>query len=297
VDEVEVKIVEPITNAFTVDVEDYFQVEAFQGIIRPEQWDNGDYPTRVVTNTRNILRLLERHNVHGTFFVLGWVAQRYPTLIADIAALGHEVGCHGFAHQRATTQTFEVFLNDVLSAKHCLEDIVGVSVDGYRAPSFSINENNQWAFDALAKAGFLYSSSTYPVKHDLYGVPNWPRFPHLRPEGILEIPVPTLRIAERNIPIGGGGYFRLAPYALSHKLIERYLVDEQKPYSFYFHPWEIDPDQPRIANATLKSKVRHYVNLGRMENKVSRLLSDFQWSTMKDVYSIQGKESAASIRA
>jgi polysaccharide deacetylase family protein (PEP-CTERM system associated) len=297
VKEVSVKTVETITNAFTVDVEDYFQVEAFQGIVRPEQWENGDYPSRVEFNTLRILKLLDQHQVKGTFFILGWVAKRYPQLVTEIASQGHEVACHGFAHQRASSQTYDVFLNDVISAKHCLEDIVSQSVDGYRAPSFSINKSNQWAFDALTEAGFQYSSSTYPVKHDLYGVPDWPRFPHSRPEGILEIPVPTLRLGERNIPIGGGGYFRLAPYSLSNKLIERYLAEERQPYSFYFHPWEIDPEQPRISNAKFKSKMRHYVNLGRMEHKVSRLLSDFQWSTMKDVYSIQGTKSATSIRA
>ncbi len=291
------KVVNSITNAFTVDVEDYYQVEAFQGLVRPEQWDNGDYPSRVVNSTQRILSMLDTHDVKGTFFVLGWVADRHPELVKEIANLGHEVACHGYAHQRATTQDFDAFFQDITRAKQLLEDLTGESVDGYRAPSFSINESNQWAFEALTQAGFLYSSSTYPVKHDLYGVPDWPRFPYTRPEGIIEIPVPTLQMKNRNLPIGGGGYFRLAPYALSKTLITRYLQQEQKPYSFYFHPWEIDPQQPRIANAKLKSRVRHYVNLERMESKVNQLLTHFQWSTMKQVYQIQGNERATSIRA
>jgi polysaccharide deacetylase family protein (PEP-CTERM system associated) len=191
---------------------------------------------------------------------------------------------HGYAHQRASMMTAEQFLNDVSKSKKILEDISGKPVLGYRAPSFSINENNTWVYPILNELGFKYSSSTYPIEHDLYGVPNWPRFKHQRQENIIEIPIPTLQNNSGNIGIGGGGYFRLYPYWLSKRRIGRFLQEEQQPYSFYFHPWEIDPNQPRVAGASFKSKFRHYLNLSRMENKIIKLLEDFQWDTMQNVY-------------
>lgn len=272
-------------NAMTVDVEDYFHVSAFAGQVDIKDW--GDrFPLRVEASTRKTLDLFAKHNVKATFFILGWVAERCPDLIKDIAAQGHEIACHGYAHQRATQQDRETFTQDVARCKNFLEQLTGQKVVGYRAPSFSFDTTNEWAFDVLRELGFTYSSSTYPVKHDLYGVPDWPRFKHERPEGITEVPIPTTYLGKRSIPIGGGGYFRLYPYALSNKLIHRFIDTEQQPYSFYFHPWELDPDQPRMEGAPLKSRFRHYLNLHRMESRLSRLLTDFRWSTMKDAYQI-----------
>ena len=276
-----------VLNAMTVDVEDFFHVSAFESIITPEQWK--DYQPRVDTNTRKLLDLFAKHDVKSTFFVLGWVAERYPELIKDIHAQGHEIASHGYAHRRATEQTREQFTADVTRSKNHLEDLLGESLTGYRAPSFSIGYNNEWAFEVLAELGFQYSSSTYPVKHDLYGTPDWPRFAYKRKEGIVEIPIPTLKVMGKQTPIGGGGYFRLYPYTLTKTLISQYLKREKQPYSFYFHPWEIDADQPRMTNAPLKSRFRHYVNLNKTEGKLERLLSDFSWGTMKDVYNISPK--------
>ena len=273
-----------LLNAMTVDVEDFFHVSAFESVISPSQWK--DYQPRVDTNTRRLLDLFAKNQVKSTFFVLGWVAERYPELIKEIHRQGHEVASHGYAHRRATQQSRDELLQDVKRSKDHLEDLLGEQIIGYRAPSFSIGYSNEWAFEVLAELGFKYSSSTYPVKHDLYGTPDWPRFAYNRPEGILEIPIPTLRLMGKQIPIGGGGYFRLYPYKITEKLIAKYLRQEKQPYSFYFHPWEIDADQPRMKNAPLKSRFRHYVNLHRTEGKLIRLLDDFNWSTMRDVYGV-----------
>lgn len=272
-----------ILNAMTVDVEDYFHVSAFSKQVVPSDWGNR-FPLRVEQSTDKTLALFERHQVKGTFFILGWVAEQCPNLIQRIAAQGHEIACHGYAHQRANTQTRDEFKADVVRCKQFLEDLTGRKVLGYRAPSFSIDTRNEWAFEVLNELGFIYSSSTYPVKHDLYGVPDWPRFKYQRPEGITELPIPTTYFGQRSIPIGGGGYFRLYPYSLSHYLIQRFLKQEQQPYSFYFHPWELDPQQPKMKDAPLKSKFRHYLNLARMECRLERLLQDFEWGTMKDAY-------------
>ena len=275
------------TNAMTVDVEDYFHVSAFENTINKSNWHN--MPLRVEHNTYRLLELFEQHNVKSTFFTLGWVAERCPNLIKAIVDQGHELASHSYAHQRASTQTQKEFREDLSKSKKILEDASGKAIIGYRAPSFSINDNNTWVYDILIDLGFEYSSSTYPVEHDLYGVPNWPRFKYTRPEkvdgkSIIEIPVPTSRKGDKNTGIGGGGYFRLYPYWLSKKRIDSYLKAEQKPYSFYFHPWEIDPQQPKVQGASIKSKLRHYLNLSRMEGKVVRLLEDYQWNTMKSVY-------------
>ncbi|GAC23281.1 xylanase/chitin deacetylase [Paraglaciecola mesophila KMM 241] len=271
-------------NAMTVDVEDFFHVSAFESVITPDQWK--DYQPRVDKNTRTLLEMFAKHNVKSTFFVLGWVAERYPELIKEIHAQGHEIASHGYAHRRATEQTREQFTADVTRSKNHLEDLLGEALTGYRAPSFSIGYNNEWAFEVLAELGFKYSSSTYPVKHDLYGTPDWPRFAYTRKEGIIEIPIPTHKVMGRQTPIGGGGYFRLYPYTLTKSLITGYLKKEKQPYSFYFHPWEIDADQPRMTNAPLKSRFRHYVNLNKTQGKLERLLNDFSWDTMKSVYDI-----------
>ena len=273
-----------VFNAMTVDVEDFFHVSAFESVISPSQWK--DYQPRVDTNTRRLLDLFAKKEVKSTFFVLGWVAERYPDLIKEIHSQGHEVASHGYAHKRVILLSRDEFLQDVKRSKNHLEDLLGEQIIGYRAPSFSIGYSNEWAFEVLAELGFKYSSSTYPVKHDLYGTPDWPRFAYNRPENIIEIPIPTLRLMGKQIPIGGGGYFRLYPYKLTQKLVFKYLRQEKQPYSFYFHPWEIDADQPRLKNAPLKSRFRHYVNLHRTEAKLIRLLDDFNWSTMRDVYGV-----------
>jgi polysaccharide deacetylase family protein (PEP-CTERM system associated) len=273
-----------VLNAMTVDVEDFFHVSAFESVISPSQWK--DYQPRVDTNTRRLVDLFAKKEVKSTFFVLGWVAERYPDLIKEIHSQGHEVASHGYAHKRVILLSRDEFLQDIKRSKNHLEDLLGEQIIGYRAPSFSIGYSNEWAFEVLAELGFKYSSSTYPVKHDLYGTPDWPRFAYNRPENIIEIPIPTLRLMGKQIPIGGGGYFRLYPYKVTQKLVSKYLRQEKQPYSFYFHPWEIDADQPRLKNAPLKSRFRHYVNLHRTEAKLIRLLDDFNWSTMRDVFGV-----------
>ena len=273
-----------VLNAMTVDIEDFFHVSAFESVISPNNWD--EYKPRVNENTRRLLDLFNTHNVKSTFFVLGWVAERYPELIKEIHRQGHEIASHGYAHRRATEQTPEEFEQDVVRSKNHLEDLLGEKIIGYRAPSFSIGYNNEWAFQVLAELGFKYSSSTYPVKHDLYGTPDWPRFAYKRKENIIEIPIPTHRILGRQTPIGGGGYFRLYPYPLTKFLVKSYLKKEQQPYSFYFHPWEIDEHQPRVAGASAKSRFRHYININKTYGKLDRLLSDFSWGTMREVYGV-----------
>lgn len=272
----------PEKQALTVDVEDYFHVSAFEKTIDKADWNNLEL--RVEANTYRLLEIFEQKQAKCTFFTLGWVAERCPNLIKAIVEQGHELASHGFSHQRATIMTPEEFRADVDKSKKILEDASGQAVIGYRAPSFSFNDSNTWVYEILAELEFEYSSSTYPIEHDLYGVPNWPRFKYKRPEGIIEIPVPTVRKNEINTGIGGGGYFRLYPYWLSKRRIDNYLNTEKQPYSFYFHPWEIDPQQPRVAGAPVKSKLRHYLNLSRMEGKIVRLLDDYQWDTMKRVY-------------
>ncbi|NQY62255.1 MAG: DUF3473 domain-containing protein [Alteromonadaceae bacterium] len=266
----------------TVDVEDYFHVSAFEGVIQSKDWN--DLPLRVEKNTYKLLELFDTYKVKSTFFTLGWVAERCPQLIKAIVEQGHELASHGYSHQRLGAMTREECFADIALSKKILEDTSGQEVIGYRAPSFSVNDSNTWIFDVLKELGFEYSSSTYPINHDLYGVPDWPRFAYQRKEGILEIPVPTTRKNDENTGIGGGGYFRLYPYWLSKKRIDKFHQQEQQPYNFYFHPWEIDPKQPKVKGATLKSKIRHYINLSAMEGKLERLLQDYHWSTMKDVY-------------
>lgn len=266
----------------TVDVEDYFHVSAFESVINQEDWKT--LPLRVERNTYRLLEIFEAHNTKATFFTLGWVAEKCPTLIRAIVEQGHELASHGSSHKRLTLLSKEEVYQDIKDSKHTLEDISGSKIAGYRAPSFSVNDSNTWVYEMLVDLGFKYSSSTYPVEHDLYGVPKWPRFTHMRKEGIAEIPVPTIRKSEKNIGIGGGGYFRLYPYWFSKRRIEHFLSAEQVPYSFYFHPWEIDPEQPKMSNVSFKSKFRHYINLASMEGKIVQLLKDYNWSTMKDVY-------------
>lgn len=271
-----------ICNAMTVDVEDYFQVSAFEKIINPSDWDA--IAPRVEANTNHLLELFEANDVKATFFTLGWVAERFPDLIQSIAKQGHEIASHGYCHRRATQQSPAEFKQDVQRTRSLLQDLTGASVDGYRAPSFSINHSNAWAYDVLAEAGYLYSSSIYPVKHDHYGVPDAPRFKYKTQQGVWELPLTTLELAGRNIPISGGGFFRLYPYWLTRWAINRLHTVDDNSYMFYMHPWEIDPGQPRIEGIDLKTRFRHYLNISRVDRRMKRLLADFNWGSIQKVY-------------
>lgn len=271
------------TNALTIDVEDYFQVSAFAPYIDRADWDSRE--CRVERNIARILSLLDRYGVQATFFTLGWIAERYPGVVRDILAGGHELASHGYGHQRASDLTPEQFHADIDRAKRLLEDLSGVEVKGYRAPSFSIDARNRdWAFDALARAGYRYSSSVYPVRHDHYGMPDAPRFRHAAHSDVLEVPPTTVRAFNRNWPASGGGYFRLMPYALSRRLIERVNRHDGQSAVFYFHPWEIDTGQPLIPGINARTKFRHYVNIHRMEVRLARLLQDFRWGRMDRIF-------------
>lgn len=283
----------PVVNAMTVDVEDYFQVQAFAHCVRRDAWDG--FPRRVAANTDRILDLFAAAGVKATFFTLGWVAERHPALIRRIVAEGHELASHGWDHTRADTQEPEVFRADISRTRALLEDTGGVRVAGYRAATFSIGSRNLWAFPLLRQAGYRYSSSINPIRHDLYGMPNAPRVPfHPAPDGVVEIPMTTVRLAGRNLPCSGGGYFRLLPTALYRAGLRRVNRQEHRPGIFYFHPWEVDPGQPRIHGAGWKSRLRHYTNLHRMEDGLRRLLRDFAWDRMDRVYADVIAQNAAS---
>lgn len=269
-------------NALTIDVEDYFQVSAFAPHIKRSDWNSSE--CRVTGNVERILELLDNRQIKATFFTLGWVAERYPGIVRRIVKDGHELASHGYSHERASDQEEEVFFSDIWRAKCILEDLSGVEVKGYRAPSFSIGVNNLWAFDCLARAGYSYSSSIYPIRHDHYGMPDAPRFTHDVNSKLVEIPVTTVRVFNRNFPSSGGGYFRLLPYALSRWMLSRVNKIDKKPAIFYFHPWEIDLNQPRIGGISSKTRFRHYVNIAKMEAKLERLLKDFKWGRMDEVF-------------
>ena len=271
-----------ITNALTIDVEDYFQVSAFAPYIRRQDWDSRE--CRVERNVDRILELLDAAGIKATFFTLGWIAERYPELVRRIANGGHEVASHGHGHERASELSREAFSQDVQRAKGILEDLTGQAVLGYRAPSFSIGLSNLWAFDQLARAGYRYSSSIYPIKHDHYGMPDSPRFAYRVGAGLLEVPVTTLRLMKRNLPSSGGGYFRLLPYALSRWMIGTVNRQDREAAIFYFHPWEIDTGQPRVAGIDAKTRFRHYVNIPRMEGRLQQLLRDFRWGRMDHIF-------------
>ena len=269
-------------HAMTVDVEDWFQVQAFAGTIDRGEWDS--LPRRVEANTEQFLGMFAEAGVRATFFTLGWVADRHPALIRRIVAEGHELASHGYAHRLVHEQTPEDFAVDVGRARRVLEDAGGVAVRGYRAPTFSINARNPWAFGVLAGEGYSYSSSVYPIRHDLYGMPGAPRAPHRVADGaLLEIPMTTLRLAGRVLPCAGGGYFRLLPYALFRAGLRR-VEREGVRGLFYTHPWEIDPGQPRVAAAPRLARFRHTVNLGRTAGRITRLLRDFRWDRMDRVF-------------
>ncbi len=272
--------------ALTVDVEDYFQVSAFEKTINPNDWDNMQH--RVSDNTHRILDIFNEHSLKSTFFILGWVAKRYPDLVRRIAQEGHEVCCHGFNHQRITAMTPEQFKEDITSSRKLLQDISGQEVNGYRAPSYTITKQTLWALDALIDAGFKYDSSIFPIYHDVYGIPGAQRFPHVleRENGTLkEFPPSTFSFSMLGkqviLPFSGGGYLRLLPAALMSKAYS-HLEKEGKPSTLYFHPWEIDPNQPRMQGP-LKSRFRHYVNLSRTESKLTYLFERHSFSTMTSV--------------
>jgi polysaccharide deacetylase family protein (PEP-CTERM system associated) len=272
----------PIVNALTIDVEDYFQVSAFATSISRAEWNTRE--CRVEHNVNRILELLHQHNTKATFFTLGWIAERYPQLVRQIVAQGHELASHGYGHERASDQSEADFYADVQLVKKILEDLSGREVRGYRAPSFSIGASNLWAFDCLVRAGYRYSSSIYPIQHDHYGMPNSPRFAYQVRPGLLEIPLTTLRLFKRNLPCSGGGYFRLLPYALSCWMLDRVNTHDHQSGVFYCHPWEIDTTQPRVSGISPKTRFRHYVNIHRMEGRLKRLLTDFNWGRMDQLF-------------
>ncbi len=269
-----------ITHAITIDVEDYYHVAAFKDVINPSEW--ADWPSRVEANTHAILQLLDDHTVKGTFFILGWVADRYPTLVKAIANQGHEIASHGYSHQLIYGQSPEVFRQETSQSKQILEDLCQHPVEGYRAASYSITRKSLWAVDILNELGFKWDSSIFPVRHDNYGIPGTPRTAYQltcsNGESLLEIPLTTAAIGKATIPAAGGGYFRLYPYALSRYLFKQ--ATRENPGVFYLHPWEIDPEQPRIKEAGLFSKFRHYNNLSVCRNRLDKLIKDFDFDTM-----------------
>jgi polysaccharide deacetylase family protein (PEP-CTERM system associated) len=278
-----------IANAFTIDVEDYYHVSALAPAIPRDTW--GDRESRVSASTDRLLALLDEHRVKGTFFVLGWVADRVPQLIKRIASLGHEVACHGYSHELIYRQSPDVFTAETHRAKALLEDLTGLPVVGYRAASFSITPRSRWALDTLIELGFLYDSSIFPVRHDRYGMPGAARFPGLvqAPSGrqIVEFPMSTAEAGPVRIPVSGGGYFRLLPYWFTRRGLRSINERDGMPFTFYLHPWEVDPEQPRVQVKWL-SRFRHYTNLSKCEPRLRRLLGEFRFTTMRKVLRSQG---------
>jgi polysaccharide deacetylase family protein (PEP-CTERM system associated) len=273
-----------MTHAMTVDVEDYFHVAAFAKVISPADWDQ--WPSRVEANTHKLLQLFAQRNIKITFFILGWVAERYPELVRAISDQGHEIASHGYSHQLIYTQSPDVFRAETLKSKRILEDIAQRQVTGYRAASYSITRKSLWALDILAELGFTWDSSIFPTRHDNYGIPGSPEEPYriITSSGdqLLEFPLTTAKVLGQAIPAAGGGYFRQYPYALSRWLFERASLNQTKPQIFYLHPWEIDPQQPRVPNASWFSNFRHYTNLKRCLPRLERMLNDFEFSTISE---------------
>ena len=263
-------------NYLTIDVEDYFQVAAFEKVIQPATWEN--YPSRVEQNTTRILDLLDTYGVKGTFFIVGWTAERFPGLVKEIVTRGHEIGCHSYQHQKIYNQTPEEFRRDTQKAKDILEQASGQPVVGYRAPTYSITKKSLWAFDILQELGFKWDSSIFPIRHDNYGIPDAPRFAYKMPNhNLIEYPISTALLWGRKIPVAGGGYFRILPYWFTKMALKKINQQEQQPFVFYLHPWEADPDQPRVSHAGWKSRFRHYHNLGKTEERLHRLLKEFRF--------------------
>ena len=271
---------EPIVNAMSIDVEDYFHVSVFDGIVPRATWEQME--SRVVQNTERLLDIFDEFEVHSTFFVLGWVAERHPDLVLRIAQRGHEVASHGYAHRLVYDQTRAAFREDVRRAKQILEDACGRQVQGYRAPSYSITPKSLWAIDVLIEEGYRYDSSIFPIRHDRYGIPVSDRRPYAidRPSGsLIEVPGSTTQLGPMNLPVAGGGYFRILPYWWTRFGIDRVNRLERRPAVFYLHPWEIDPDQPRLHAGRL-GRFRHYRNLSDTERRLRHLLADFKFDTL-----------------
>ena len=276
-----------VINGLSVDVEDWFQVGAFENVIARDDWPS--IATRVEANVDTILALFDEAGVKATFFTLGWVAERHPTMMRRIAEAGHEIASHGYDHARVFTFDRAQFAEDIRKARAILEDTSGSKVIGYRAPSFSIDARNPWALEELAAQGYTYSSSVAPVAHDHYGWPDAPRFAFSPVAGadFTEMPVTTAMLGSRRVAAGGGGFFRVLPYSFSRWAIRQVNREEQRPAIFYFHPWEIDPDQPRVPGAPMRSKLRHYTGLDKMADKLRALLCDFRWGRMDEVVAIE----------
>jgi len=319
-------------NILTIDLEDYFQVHAFSDVIKFDDWDK--FECRIERNTDRLLKILDdvaqnltfktqnsklndsvpspQHSLKATFFVLGWIAERYPGLVRRIQKEGHEIACHGYAHKLIYTQSKEEFRQDIRKSKAILEDITGSEVIGYRAPSYSITNKSQWAFEVLVEEGFKYDSSIFPIRHDFYGMPDARRFPFVislngnqnvevlilnyefnktlnsklnipNSQFIIEFPISTVKVFGQNVPISGGGYFRLLPYSIIRRALGSINGKEQKPFIFYIHPWELDFEQPRIKEVRLRSRFRHYVNLNKTESRFRKLLEDFQFSAIRQL--------------
>jgi len=276
-----------VVNAMSVDVEDYFQVSAFERVAARADWHG--FESRVVRNTHVLLDLFHRHGVRSTFFVLGWVAARFPSLVREIAELGHEVASHGFNHELVYSLTPEQFRQDVRRARLTIEDAGSVAVRGYRAPSFTIVKRSLWALDVLIEEGHAYDASIFPIHHDRYGMPDAPRFPHAmnRPAGtIVEVPGSTVRVAGANLPVAGGGYFRLLPYAWTRWGIGQVNGRDRQPVTFYLHPWEIDPDQPRLQ-VSRTTALRHYTGLGATRARLARLMTDFRFDSVESMLALR----------
>ncbi len=267
-----------IKNYLTIDVEDYFQVSAFEDFINRHDWDAMEQ--RVVGNTENVLTLLAQHETKATFFIVGWIAEKYPQLVKDIHAQGHAIGCHSYWHRKVYDLSPEEFRSDTQKVKTILEDIIGEPVLGYRAPSYSITKKSLWALDILKEIGFTYDSSIFPVYHDTYGIPNSPRFPYRHANGLLEFPLSTALLLGRKIPVSGGGYFRLFPYGFTRYALRTINHNEGKPFNFYLHPWELDPGQPRLKQARPLSRFRHYNQLRRTQTRFVQLLKDFSFAPL-----------------
>jgi polysaccharide deacetylase family protein (PEP-CTERM system associated) len=289
----------PLVNAFSVDVEDYFQVLALSPAIPVESWPTREY--RVEANTEVILKLCAEKNVRGTFFVLGWVAEKSPQLVKRIAAAGHEIACHGYSHQLIYKQTQAVFREETLRSKHFLEDTIGKGVTGYRAASFSITRDSLWALDTLIDAGFEYDSSVFPIRHDSYGIPGASPEPGKiqapSQRSLVEFPMSAAKFWGVQVPVSGGGYFRILPYWLTRAGLKQINEQAGRPFTFYLHPWEVDPGQPRVKVKAF-SRFRHYTNLDVCESRLRRVFGDFKFSTMRDVLEQRGllTSSAASVQ-
>lgn len=272
-----------VVSAFSVDVEDYFHVEAFRGIVDPNDWASMEQ--RVEPSTRRLLELLDGFGVHGTFFVLGWVAERRPELVRDILAAGHEVGIHGYDHRPITAMTPQAFREDIRRAKGIVEDVTGEPVLGYRAPTYSVVKDTLWALDVMLEEGLRYDSSVFPIVHDRYGIPDAARYPWLEERegaGLMEFPISTVRLLGRNLPFVGGGYLRLLPMRYVRWGMRRVTRSEGRPTMLYVHPWEIDPGQPVLPLGRLAA-YRHYHGLGRVEDRLRRLLGEFRFGTVRSV--------------